>query len=514
MPSEDTKPLTVSTTGWSDIGAYEDWFGSEVMIPRDTDRILEQIVLMLLRIGAYLKKEGLESILDSDILNSAVPVSWLQRDNIDCSAMNADDTDTPPLVGSSRGNMASYLREYPQIFMKRAGTDVPPTERKLASLKTVHSHVGSEDGNTSKSRKRVSPDTSTETLSVNVENVASKKKISISDIHSSEVETEKHKQQKPKRTLKSNDGKTKQKKHEPESQLKIKSDVPNGIHNELQVYKMSSSENKCVESNEAVSSRTSVQQSSKKIREKPPENVLDPPVIDYIQIPIIVQKNETSLKTSKESLVATAARTFVRQDAKSTGKSRDNLERKELEFRFKNDSNEVVTKENNGVCEESTNTSSSHAPNEHVNEIEKIENKDCESQSDYVIEIQYKVESESKSHQISMNENNNEQQQNTSSPIVDETTSTQDTSKEETKASGSQSNNVLKNAHTCGGCHDDVSENDLDTNKMLLKECIHNVSNSNSSRDQQSTTQNSDEVESNETKSSPDKDLFNKPNTQ
>lgn len=175
------KPLTMSTTGWSDIGAYEDWFGSEVMIPRDTDRILEQIVLMLLRIGAYLKKEGIESIIDSQILNSAVPASWHQRENIDCTAMNADDTDTPPLVGSSKGKTASYLREYPQIFMKKQ-TDITQTECKIATLKTVHSHVETEDGNTSKNRtRRATPDASTENITLEVEKAANKKKLTISD---------------------------------------------------------------------------------------------------------------------------------------------------------------------------------------------------------------------------------------------------------------------------------------------------------------------------------------------
>nr|XP_049699854.1 putative uncharacterized protein DDB_G0287457 [Helicoverpa armigera] len=182
LESDTMKPLTISTTGWSDIGAYEDWFGSEVMIPRDTDRILEQIVLMLLRIGAYLKKEGIESILDSHKLSSAVPPSWHQFDNIECTTMNADDTDTPPLVGSSKGNMASYLREYPQIFMKKINSDNPPTELTIASLKNVHSHGETDDGIASKNKvQRISSGTSSETTSYDFEKIPSKKKITISD---------------------------------------------------------------------------------------------------------------------------------------------------------------------------------------------------------------------------------------------------------------------------------------------------------------------------------------------
>uniref|UniRef100_A0A2A4JAC7 Uncharacterized protein n=1 Tax=Heliothis virescens TaxID=7102 RepID=A0A2A4JAC7_HELVI len=188
VPESDTmKPLTMSCTGWSDIGAYEDWFGSEVMIPRDTDRILEQIVLMLLRIGAYLKNEGIESILDSHKLDSAVPPSWHQCDNIDCSAMNADDTDTPPLVGSSKGNTASYLREYPQIFMKKINSDNPQTERTIASLKNVHSHGETDDGITNKNKvKHISSGTSSETTSFDFEKIPSKKKITISDNNSTD----------------------------------------------------------------------------------------------------------------------------------------------------------------------------------------------------------------------------------------------------------------------------------------------------------------------------------------
>lgn len=174
------KPLT------TDIGAYayEDWFGSEVIIPRDTDRILEQIVLMLLRIGAYLKNEGKESITASQILKSAIPASWPQLQNIDCAAMNGDETDTPPHVGSSKGNIASYLREYPQIFMKKQGNGLSQTELTFATLKTGQSHNETNEGVTSiNAVKQYSPSsTSNEEISLAaVEKVSSKKKITISE---------------------------------------------------------------------------------------------------------------------------------------------------------------------------------------------------------------------------------------------------------------------------------------------------------------------------------------------
>ena len=108
-----TMPM-VSTKTISDTDRYEDWFGSEVTVPRDTDRILEQIVLMLLRIGVSLKESNAGAV---KFLNSASRGALPQPSKIEC--ITTEVTETPPLVGSSKGRMASYLRDYPQIFMKK-----------------------------------------------------------------------------------------------------------------------------------------------------------------------------------------------------------------------------------------------------------------------------------------------------------------------------------------------------------------------------------------------------------
>lgn len=159
----------------SDIGvyAYEDWFGSEVIIPRDTDRILEQIVLMLLRIGAYLKKEGLVSIEDSKDILKTVPASWHLQPSIECSAMNGEDTETPPHVGSSKGNIASYLRDYPHIFMKKQGTNLSQSELTLQTLNTVYNQLEADDSTTNAQQLNENEGT--------LANVPNKKKVSDKD---------------------------------------------------------------------------------------------------------------------------------------------------------------------------------------------------------------------------------------------------------------------------------------------------------------------------------------------
>jgi hypothetical protein len=96
---------------------YEDLLGTEVIIPRDTDRILEQFGAMMLRISAYISKEktdfnGVPILTHSDF-------SDIRQGNNECTAVPPDTTDTPPFVGNSNARTASYLRDYPQIFMKK-----------------------------------------------------------------------------------------------------------------------------------------------------------------------------------------------------------------------------------------------------------------------------------------------------------------------------------------------------------------------------------------------------------
>lgn len=148
-------PTSVISNRISETGSYEDWYGSDVVMPRDADRILEQFVLMMLRIGSYLRKEGV-SLVDFDMFKrKSSHIVVPRHDSHNCTTMPSDDTDTPPFVGSSKENTASYVREYPQIFMKRP-SDLPrSSESKIAAVKTVHSRLeNDENGNIVRSRKR------------------------------------------------------------------------------------------------------------------------------------------------------------------------------------------------------------------------------------------------------------------------------------------------------------------------------------------------------------------------
>ncbi|CAH0397909.1 unnamed protein product [Chilo suppressalis] len=100
----------------------EDWLGREVMAPRDTDRILEQFGVMMLRISAFLTNKGTDTN-DPETFNSHSIFTELKQSHLDCTAMPPDNADTPPLVGSSSARTASYLRDYPQIFQKK--NDIP-----------------------------------------------------------------------------------------------------------------------------------------------------------------------------------------------------------------------------------------------------------------------------------------------------------------------------------------------------------------------------------------------------
>ncbi|XP_060802882.1 uncharacterized protein LOC132902321 [Amyelois transitella] len=107
---------TISHRNISDIGCYEDWFGSEVRIPRDTDRILEQFGVMMLRIGAYLNKCSTDNVPIFPDSQSFLISS--KRDDIDCTTLPPEE-ETPISVGNSKVNTSSYIHEYPQIFNKR-----------------------------------------------------------------------------------------------------------------------------------------------------------------------------------------------------------------------------------------------------------------------------------------------------------------------------------------------------------------------------------------------------------
>ncbi|XP_038212211.1 uncharacterized protein LOC119832601 [Zerene cesonia] len=139
-PLESFQPVSVtSNRTMSDIGTYEDWFGSEVVVPRDTDRILEQFVLMLLRIGVYLKKENADS---TKLFNTNSMSVLPQQDTLQCNPISNEDAETPPLVGSSRARIQSYLRDYPNIFMKKPSDLLPETQidQNMESNDTDHNN--------------------------------------------------------------------------------------------------------------------------------------------------------------------------------------------------------------------------------------------------------------------------------------------------------------------------------------------------------------------------------------
>lgn len=89
---------------------FEDWCDSELVIPRDTDRIMEQFILMLLRISAHLTKQGTDP---SQLYRAYTP--GLLTGNL----LLGEDTDPPPSVGNDKTRTTSYLQQYPQIFMKK-----------------------------------------------------------------------------------------------------------------------------------------------------------------------------------------------------------------------------------------------------------------------------------------------------------------------------------------------------------------------------------------------------------
>ncbi|XP_026317568.1 uncharacterized protein LOC113228469 isoform X2 [Hyposmocoma kahamanoa] len=91
----------------------DDFCESDLAIPRDTDRIMEQFILMLLHIGAYLTKQG---------TGLAQMYSTHASDLLPSTLLLGEDTDTPPSVGNDKTRTTSYLQQYPHIFMKKDST--------------------------------------------------------------------------------------------------------------------------------------------------------------------------------------------------------------------------------------------------------------------------------------------------------------------------------------------------------------------------------------------------------
>lgn len=110
-------PRPVSSNGIDfNLGTYEDCVCNDVAIPRDTDRILEQFVSMSLRIAIYLKRNGTVS---SKLLDSLSIIVLNRSLGPDCNVLTSESLEPPQPIGSSQGRAASYLTDYPQIFMKK-----------------------------------------------------------------------------------------------------------------------------------------------------------------------------------------------------------------------------------------------------------------------------------------------------------------------------------------------------------------------------------------------------------
>ncbi|KAG6442340.1 hypothetical protein O3G_MSEX002277 [Manduca sexta] len=169
---DSSQPMSITSNRMSDAGTFEDWFGNEVVIPRDTDRILEQFVLMLLRISVYLTREGSESL----ILRSFSPRSQTIsiRTDLDCPVMPSD-TDTPHVTRCREDQRPSYLRDYPEMFTRKS-SDIPLSSRRRGSIRTVQKKSESDDGNITKQYKRAVSINSNEKVSLEIEKVVNKKK--------------------------------------------------------------------------------------------------------------------------------------------------------------------------------------------------------------------------------------------------------------------------------------------------------------------------------------------------
>lgn len=159
----------------SETDSCEDWFGSELVMPRSCDRILEQFALMLLRIKMYMDKEGVNTASSQVLNNKPSHHTLANYDNINCASIATDDTETSLLVGSSRiSNTNSYLQEYPQIFMKKL--DVLKNENKIATS-TIQTRQEREDiGNVTKTRTRAVTMSSKEKVLVEIEKIVSQRK--------------------------------------------------------------------------------------------------------------------------------------------------------------------------------------------------------------------------------------------------------------------------------------------------------------------------------------------------
>ncbi|XP_041978723.1 uncharacterized protein LOC121732806 [Aricia agestis] len=109
--------LPMTSNNIVDTNPNDDCINIEVVTPRDSDRVLDQFVTMILKIRIYLKmglnNDSLHQIQIND--NSERDVSDL---NVDQSAIYSNDVESPPSVTSLSAGKFSYIHDYPGIFLK------------------------------------------------------------------------------------------------------------------------------------------------------------------------------------------------------------------------------------------------------------------------------------------------------------------------------------------------------------------------------------------------------------
>ncbi|KAI5651838.1 hypothetical protein NE865_00175 [Phthorimaea operculella] len=121
-------PLAVERKS-SDSSPDEDWIGSEIIVPRDSDRILEQFSVMMLRIAVWM---GTESSDPRKMFSSFSTELVKPNKNENSSPIQETDRDASPSTSNMK-NSAPYLQNYPQIFKTK------PTDRQNTAT-TSQSH--------------------------------------------------------------------------------------------------------------------------------------------------------------------------------------------------------------------------------------------------------------------------------------------------------------------------------------------------------------------------------------
>ncbi|XP_048482928.1 uncharacterized protein LOC105396433 isoform X1 [Plutella xylostella] len=144
-PNDEIAPVRPTT--YLGNRAYEETAASEPVpqVPRDVDRILEQFCIMMLRIAVYQNHDD-----EPGTIFSPSSLALLPRGST--TKLSADirmpmESETPPHVGSKEERTPAYLRDYPQIFMKKGSES---RNKILANQSTTdNSHDSTDQRSTS-----------------------------------------------------------------------------------------------------------------------------------------------------------------------------------------------------------------------------------------------------------------------------------------------------------------------------------------------------------------------------